>query len=256
MQYMRRNRVIGIMVVAFASLLVVPALLSHTDEDVSKLKVTSAKPQSLPVPVGVANTQSAPQSSQQASTTKRLPTVPLPSVAAPQATVKSGRGDSTKKADNITKMTKKPAFELASLDGEDAPQSVDTKKSIALPQPTAKKATANKQGDKQANNKVSKKTNHNAQKTSVTSAKKASPQSVKNNANAQPFRKGQTVQVASLANGDNAEKLQKNLQTNGIPAFIKQVIVDKKQYTRVMIGPFSNEKALTQAKAKLSKLGY
>lgn len=234
MQYMRRNRIIGIMVVAFASLLVVPALLSHTDEDLAKLKVTSANTKSVPVPVGVASNVPPAKTAQNANVdAKRLPQLPLPSVT------KSGDAQQNTQSQSSTK---KPAFELASLDSEDLPKSVDSQKSVALPKPVAQKQTAQK---------VSKST----QRIDVASAKKAPAKPAKAN-NKKSITKGQTVQVASLTNKGNAEKLQKNLQKNGIPAFIKHVIVDKKQYTRVMIGPFDNEKALTQAKAKMSKLGY
>lgn len=239
MQYMRRNRIIGVMVVAFASLLVVPALLSHTDEDLAKLKVTSANTKSVPVPVGVASNVPPAKTAQNVNVdAKRLPQVPLPSVT------KSGAAQQNTQSQSSTK---KPAFELASLDSEDLPKSVDSQKSVALPKPVTQKQTAPKP--------TAKKVSKNTQKTDVASAKKAPGKPAKAD-NKKSITKGQTVQVASLTNKGNAEKLQKNLQKNGIPAFIKHVIVDKKQYTRVMIGPFDNEKALTQAKAKMSKLGY
>ena len=60
-----------------------------------------------------------------------------------------------------------------------------------------------------------------------------------------------TVQIASLADGDQAEKMIKQLNRRGYPAYFYEVRIDGKMFYRVRCGKFANR---TEAKKYAEKL--
>ncbi len=64
------------------------------------------------------------------------------------------------------------------------------------------------------------------------------------------------LQVASYRNAADAERLKAKLALNGLRAAIQNVSIERKQYYRVRIGPYTDYGSMTADDYRLSKMGF
>ena len=63
------------------------------------------------------------------------------------------------------------------------------------------------------------------------------------------------LQAGAFARGDDAQRLQRQLNQSGMDAFVKKVAIEGKQWHRVRIGPFYDSRSLNTAQTKLGRNG-